>query len=262
MKKIVVMLICSLMFLIGNHTANAVIKKDVPILMKINDYYILYTNPHAPFIDGRGRLLIPLKSIRDLMGGRIMYNEKNKTAYVTWLDHQYTFTIGSKIAVIDGEKVEMDTVPTLINNSMFLPIKFLLEKTDVKSRWNTSLDILEINDERVENGRIFTFFKDQDYADVKENRAFHLSSYSIEQTSTGAKKLCIKARNITGHLIPYGKADIHPVFLSGHVFSMDSYTRPMQKPLKSIKENEIITYTQTFDIKKIDYIISVARELN
>ncbi|WP_297989966.1 copper amine oxidase N-terminal domain-containing protein [uncultured Anoxybacillus sp.] len=125
MKKVVVIL-CLFVLLLSDSEAYAAKEKDIPILLKLNDYYILYTDPHAPFIDKNGRLLIPLKSVRDLMGGTIEYNKKNKTAYVTWLDHQYTFTIRSKIAVIDGEKVEMDTVPTLIDNSMFLPIKFLL----------------------------------------------------------------------------------------------------------------------------------------
>lgn len=260
MKKVVVIL-CLFVLLLSDSEAYAAKEKDIPILLKLNDYYILYTDPHAPFIDKNGRLLIPLKSVRDLMGGTIEYNKKNKIAYVQLLNHHYTFTVGSKTAIVDEKVVEMDTAPVLIRNSMFFPIKFLLEKTDVKLKWNELLGILEIYDERVTSGEIFTFFKDQDYAEVKDFHAFHLISYSIEKVKNGETRIRIKAKNITGHNVPVGKADIHPIFSKGDIFSTDSYTRPMQKPLKMVKKDEIITYTHIFDMKNIDYIISVAREL-
>ncbi|MEB3101470.1 hypothetical protein [Ferviditalea candida] len=36
---------------------------ETPVLLKVNDFYVLYTTPKAPYIDSNNRLMIPLRSI-------------------------------------------------------------------------------------------------------------------------------------------------------------------------------------------------------
>ncbi|MGG1669549.1 hypothetical protein ACIFOE_02655 [Paenibacillus sp. NRS-1783] len=36
--------------------------------LKINNYYVLFTTPKAPYIDKNNRFMVPLRSINDLLG--------------------------------------------------------------------------------------------------------------------------------------------------------------------------------------------------
>ncbi|MFC7560415.1 hypothetical protein ACFQY3_17880 [Paenibacillus farraposensis] len=38
-------------------------------ILKINNYYVLFTTPQAPYIDKNNRFMVPLRSINDLLGG-------------------------------------------------------------------------------------------------------------------------------------------------------------------------------------------------
>lgn len=39
--------------------------------LKINNYYVLFTAPKAPYIDQNNRYMVPLRSINDLLGDRL-----------------------------------------------------------------------------------------------------------------------------------------------------------------------------------------------
>lgn len=47
----------------------------------MDKFFILYTQPSAPYIDQQGRLLIPLRSIQDLMGGKVFLSSLHKNSY-------------------------------------------------------------------------------------------------------------------------------------------------------------------------------------
>ncbi len=64
---------------IGTTSVNATQHlKTQSIHLKINKYFILYSQPYPPFIDNKYRLLIPLRSIQGLMGGTVTYDETTK----------------------------------------------------------------------------------------------------------------------------------------------------------------------------------------
>lgn len=43
-------------------------QKDIPIRLKIDKYYILYTNPYGPYIDKDGNMIVSLKMVEDVYG--------------------------------------------------------------------------------------------------------------------------------------------------------------------------------------------------
>lgn len=58
-------------------TSSAPVKS--PLLLKINQFYVAYTAPHAPYVDNKNRLMVPLRSISDFLAADVNYDAKTKT---------------------------------------------------------------------------------------------------------------------------------------------------------------------------------------
>ncbi|WP_169735930.1 copper amine oxidase N-terminal domain-containing protein [Alkaliphilus transvaalensis] len=248
---------------IVNASILSISNDEVPIYIKMDKYFILYTYPIAPFIDQQGRLLIPLRMIQDLMGGNVEYNHTTKTASVELLDSVFNLTIDSEIAYVNKNEVVMDTIPVLKQDSMFLPLRLFLDHTDIDYNWDLSLKLLHITDERVLVGNIFKSF---DLHDLTENHIdgnFHLQSYKIFN-SKGLSYLNVKVKNLTTENVLEGKTDIQPLVYFRATrggYSVDSYIRPNNKDVQEIKAGETLWVNKTIDLDDAAYIISVGRRV-
>lgn len=234
--------------------------KDTPIYLKIDKYFILYTQPGSPFLDQQGRLLVPLRSIQDLMGGKVSYNPNSKTAIVKFLNNSFDLAINSKLAYVNKEEVKMDTIPVLKNGAMFLPLRLFLDKTDIEYKWDNGLQLLHITDKRILTGQAFHNFDGNDFTDGYADGSLHLGAFKM-MTSKGSTGISIKAQNLTGETIPKGKTDIQPLvqFNSGG-FSVDSYTKPVNKEIPEIKKGQSFWINKTIGINDAAYIIAVGRK--
>lgn len=242
----------------GTNRVQAESKDETPIHLKIDKYYILYTQPSAPFVDANNRLLLPLRAMQDLMGGAVSYANAAKTATVTLLNHTFQITIASKTAIVDGKTTALDTTPVLKGGAMFLPIRLFLDASEIQYHWEPKLQLLHITDERAAVGQPFMDFAGNDYTSGYVDGAFDLRSFAMT-----AHSLSITARNISGETIPKGKSDIHPLvmFKNRGGFSTDSYSRPFYPDLPEVKNGASIAVTQKFDMQNVAYIISVGRRV-
>ncbi|WP_172195712.1 copper amine oxidase N-terminal domain-containing protein [Saccharibacillus qingshengii] len=239
-------------------TSTAEAANIVPVYLKVGKYSILYTQPAPPFADEAHRVQVPLRSIEDLLGGKVKYNSVSKTADVEWVGHTFQITVGSKMARIDGKTVEMDTTPILKSQAMFLPIRFFLDATDLKWRWDQEGQQLVLSDERVIAGEPFEDFMLMDGPVVKDEQALVIQSYSVE-----GNYMTINALNVSGHAIAAGKTDIQPLFhYRNGQFSIDPYNRPIALPLDAVQKGGIVSKkVQGRITEDMDYVITVGREL-
>lgn len=237
---------------------NTIHASSSPISLKVNQYFVLYTQPSAPFVDSKGRLLIPLRTFEDVLDGEVTYNKNKRSAEVKWLDHTFEATIGSQKAKIDGKSVTLDTTPVIKKQAMFLPLKLFLGNTDLKWNWNQVNHQITMNDSRLEKGKVFQQFAGNDVTDVENENAFTLMSYSID-----GNNLSIIAKNNSGHDIAKSKADIQPLisYKGTNGFAVDSYSRPSLPALPAVAKDKTVEKKVTFDLKNVAYIISVGREL-
>ncbi len=232
--------------------------ETVPVYLKVGQFSILYTQPAPPFADSAHRVQVPLRSIEGLLGGKVKYDPASKMAEVDWVGHTFEVTVGSKTAVIDGKTVEMDTAPVLKKQAMFLPIRFFLDATDLKWHWDQKAQQIVLSDARALKGAAFEDFMIIDGPSVKDEHALVIQSYSIE-----GKYMTINALNVSGHMIPAGKADINLLIQRKGQFSMDSYIRPIDPPLRAVqKDGTISKKTSGYISEDVDYMITVGREMN
>lgn len=243
----------------GPNTENIVAQSQgaIPIQLKVNDFYILYTQPAPPFVDEKGRMLIPLKAVEDLLGGKVTYNAKNKTATVDLLGQNIAATIGSRNAYIHSQPVTMDTVPVMKGNVMFLPVSVLLKDTDAKMEWDAQRRLLKLEHDSFNKSQVLVSFLGQDLAEVTDKDAFDLHSY--EWSNSG--KLIIHASYDKRLKFSDQQVDIHPLIMYGKTYTMDPYSRPVSGKKIQFSGNGQLTFKREFgsENKEVRYIVAVGR---
>jgi len=81
----------------------------------------------APYIDENNRTIVPLRAVAESLEAQVSWNDARKTATVAKGGLTVSFTIGSRIAVVNGTQKEMDTVPVIQNDRTMVPVRFLSE---------------------------------------------------------------------------------------------------------------------------------------
>lgn len=78
------------------------------------------------------------------------YDAKTRRLRATakWLEHTFEIELGSTLANVDGS-VKMDTAPLLKEDGLFIPIRLILDYTDIKCTWHQEKLLLHITDERI-----------------------------------------------------------------------------------------------------------------
>jgi hypothetical protein len=182
------------------------------VSLKINDYYVLYTTPKAPYIDSENRFMIPLRSISELLGAKVGYDAAKKTASVAMDAKTVVFKIGSKIGFVDGEPFEMDTVPVLYKNAMFIPLSFLIKNLDIQSKWDQANKLYTLTGDHLMQTEMIKYYEHLDTREgpVKSNNGFMPVSYILDLAHF---KITIKSKNVTGTDLPEGVEDVHPYFI-------------------------------------------------
>ncbi|WP_025695728.1 copper amine oxidase N-terminal domain-containing protein [Paenibacillus durus] len=109
------------------------ISYEQQILLNINGFYLLYTTPQAPYIDDDNRTMVPLRSFTKLLGAKATYDALNKTAVIQSGEQSLKLKLNSKTVYINGERKEMDTNPVMKANSVFIPLKSIIDTFRIRS---------------------------------------------------------------------------------------------------------------------------------
>ncbi|APB73765.1 MULTISPECIES: copper amine oxidase N-terminal domain-containing protein [Paenibacillus] len=258
------LLVC-LMIVLSFATTNsnlASAQDHTPIHLKVNDHYVLYTYPASPFVDKKGRLLIPLQVAEDILGGKVTYNAANKTASVDLLDRNVTATIGSPDISVNGEPMTMDTVPIMLSNAMFLPVSILLKDTDAKMEWDSKRGLLKLRHDSFTESPVLMRFKGQDLAQVIDANAFDLISFDWDQRQG---VLNIHATYKSDLSPAFKQIDFNPMIVySKGTYTVDPYSKPGSFHKVKITSHGHLVYTMNIDTIDADndyikYITSVGR---
>ncbi|ADO59109.1 copper amine oxidase N-terminal domain-containing protein [Paenibacillus polymyxa] len=244
------------------HSNSTSAQAQTPIHLKVNDHYVLYTYPAAPFLDKKGRLLIPLQAAEDILGGKVSYNAANKTAAVDLLGRNVTATIGSPEISVNGESVTMDTVPIMKSNAMFLPVSILLKDTDAKMEWDSKRGLLKLRHDSFTESPVLMRFMGQDLARVIDANAFDLTSFDWDQKQ-GVLNIYATYKSDLSPV--FKKIDFNPMIVySKGTYSVDSYSKPGSFHKVKITSAGHLIYTKNIGTTNADsdyiiYITSVGR---
>ena len=119
-----------------------------PILLKLNQNYLLFTYPIASYRDQNGSVMVPLRVVGQLMGGQV-YNSKSREAGTLIRpdlveSHLLEFVAGSRQASVDEKKVQLASAPIWLKGSdeLLVPLEPLIDAFGLRPRWNPKTNVL------------------------------------------------------------------------------------------------------------------------
>jgi len=258
--RLLLFFVSSLLFLVITPVSNAS-DQQLPIFLKINDYYVLYTDPISPFIDSNNKIVMPIRIFSELIGAGIAYDKKSCSAEIGFSGHKVRYTVGSDVAFFDGIPEKIPSITVLKKNSILVPISSVVNFFQISNTWDKENRLFIINDPRIKNIYMEAFEGAFIADDYLYNKIIPLS-YNF-CTIKDQTALQITAKNISGSVIPEFREDLHPLY----IYKDGGWgTEPRSSTARhrvKINNNQVfkITDANTFDFKNIKVILVSGRIL-
>ncbi|HOI25757.1 MAG TPA: stalk domain-containing protein [Caldisericia bacterium] len=102
----------------------------------------------APFIQN-GRTLVPFRFIGEEIGAKVGFTSDNETKRVKTVTYEISgveivLTIGSKTAIVNEQKVELDVAPQIVAGTTVVPVRFVTENLGCEVKWEAKTQEITI----------------------------------------------------------------------------------------------------------------------
>jgi uncharacterized repeat protein (TIGR03943 family) len=93
----------------------------------------------------QGRTLVPLRTIFEVLGAKIDWDDTTKTVTATKGEIKVVLTVGNKQGKINDKYIALEVPGTIINNRILVPARFVAEALGAKVDWNEATKTVIIN---------------------------------------------------------------------------------------------------------------------
>jgi hypothetical protein len=110
--------------------------------------------PAAVYVDGKlqifsdaqpiivdGRTLVPIRSVAEVLGAQVNWEDSTQTVLINKDDKHIELTIGSKSPTVNGSPVNLDAPAVIINGRTMVPLRFVSEALGAKVVWDGTVKI-------------------------------------------------------------------------------------------------------------------------
>lgn len=112
------------------------------VTIYVNDQQL--TLPTEP-INHNSRLLLPYRKLADSLGIHVEWNQSLRQVTATENGKNVILTIDKKEATVNGQKIQMDVAPIIVNSSTLVPLRFFSEAFDAEVKWDDVTRTVTIN---------------------------------------------------------------------------------------------------------------------
>lgn len=247
MRKLIKLTIASVMMFSITAVSYAAPKKSTPVILKMNNYYVAYTYPKEPYVDKQNRLILPLRSVSELLGATVSYNNQTKTAEIKEGENIVQIQAGNKTAKVNGQNVEMDTKALVEKGFLLVPARILFDSFSFKV--TNENNVITLNDERLLKQGKLKYLSDDDRIAISRTENLNAFqpieiSYNVfVKNKVSLIDLTVTAKNSTGKDIPEGQEDLHTIVYFEHSSVMDADDSTVDikdRPRPAVKKDAII----------------------
>ncbi len=90
----------------------------------------------VPAIDEYGRTLVPVREFFTELGAAVNWDQDSQTVTVTEANKEIKLTIGKNTATINGQAVDLDSPPRIVEGRIMAPLRFVTEAIGASVAWN------------------------------------------------------------------------------------------------------------------------------
>lgn len=101
----------------------------------------------VPPVNQNGTTLVPLRGTLEPLGFTLEWNSKEQTVVIKKATSVVILKINSKSASVNGKNVSLQSPATLINGSVFVPLRFISEATGSKVDWDAATTKVTIDNQ-------------------------------------------------------------------------------------------------------------------
>jgi tetratricopeptide (TPR) repeat protein len=92
------------------------------------------------------RTLVPFRAISQSLKAEVKWNQAEQSVTVSKNGVEVKLVIGSKIALVNGKEVTLDTAAQLIKGYTYIPLRFLSESFNAEVQWEPETQSVIVNE--------------------------------------------------------------------------------------------------------------------
>lgn len=117
------------------------------INVTINGVEVIFPDA-KPFIDAEAsRTMIPVRFIAEDLKSEVKWNAEDRIVYINKGDNNIQLTIGSNIAIVNNEPIELETEAIIHEDRTYVPLRFVSEQLGAEVDWDGSTRTVIIKEE-------------------------------------------------------------------------------------------------------------------
>lgn len=125
----------------------------VTLAMKINSPWLLTEDDGMLFDEANhtitpivrnGITLLPISPIINQLGGQINWSAAAKKMSIMLNQDKIEMWLNNKIAIVNGERTEMNIAPVTLNGRTLLPVRFIAQNLGAKITWDKQSQIIMV----------------------------------------------------------------------------------------------------------------------
>lgn len=258
--------VCLFLILVFLFSSNALAESSkLPVLLKMNQFFVLYTNPEGPYIDKGNRLMVPARIFcQKLIGADVKYFPETKRVNINFDGNSLEMTLYSDQYSVNGKFATMDTAPVVKKGTVFVPIRAIINAFNINTSWNKEYRYISLDDERIMKTQMVEDMLDLVGGAGDNANAFIPVRFQLDTTLTDT---CYRweyeaaLKNITGEDIPEGKEGVQIFWAAGNGISYSD--RYGEKP--AVKKDSLITKKGIVECitekEELDFILILGRTI-
>ena len=90
--------------------------------------------------------MVPARTIFEAMGAKVKWDEEIQTVTVKKKKKSISMTIGGQITNQDGEVINTETVPVVLNDRTLVPVRLISEFLGAQVEWNENTNTIYITE--------------------------------------------------------------------------------------------------------------------
>lgn len=83
-----------------------------------------------------GTTLVPIRFISENMGATVSWDENTQLVTITKGDTTIILTVGSKVAIVNGEELSLNVAPEIKDGSLMVPLRFISDAFNADVYWD------------------------------------------------------------------------------------------------------------------------------